>query len=120
MPKAVVIFIRKRILLMSKFNKKIYKRYTEEAPVSDVIKNLITSYNLKSGIDKIVVKQAWEKIMGAGINNYTTHIVLKQTTLYVGLSSAILREELNLGREKIVAMLNEELGEELIAKVILR
>ena len=35
------------------------------------------------------------------------------------LKSSVLREELSYGKEKIVAMINEELGEELVKKLIL-
>jgi hypothetical protein len=40
--------------------------------------------------------------------------------LYVALSSSVLREELAYGKDKIIAMINEELGKEVIKKVILR
>ena len=38
----------------------------------------------------------------------------------VSLSSSVLREELSLGKSKIVQMLNEELGKDLVKKIILR
>ena len=58
--------------------------------------------------------------MGPAIQKYTTAIKLQGTTLYVQLSSSVLREELSYGKEKIVKMLNEELGKELIEKLVLR
>jgi hypothetical protein len=38
----------------------------------------------------------------------------------VQLSSSVLREELSYGKEKIINMLNEELGKTIIKKLILR
>ena len=58
--------------------------------------------------------------MGKGVNNYTTNIKLQKDTLYVQLSSSVLREELSYGKDKIIAMLNEALGKDLIKKLILR
>jgi hypothetical protein len=58
--------------------------------------------------------------MGNGVNNYTTAIKLERDTLYVQLSSSVLREELSYGKEKIIAMLNEVLGKEVIKKLVLR
>jgi hypothetical protein len=58
--------------------------------------------------------------MGNGVNNYTTDIQLKNDTLYVQLSSSVLREELSYGKAKIIAMLNESLGKEVIKKLVLR
>ena len=59
-------------------------------------------------------------MMGHGVNNYTTNVQLKGTTLYVQLSSSVLREELSYGNQKIISMLNESLGKELIKKLVLR
>jgi hypothetical protein len=47
-------------------------------------------------------------------------VVLKGTTLYVSLTSAVLREELSYGKQKIIKMINEELHKEVIKDVILR
>ena len=58
--------------------------------------------------------------MGNGVNNYTTAVELRNETLFVSLSSSVLREELSLGKTKIIAMLNEELGKDLIKKLVLR
>jgi hypothetical protein len=54
------------------------------------------------------------------VNNYTKAIELKNDTLYVQLSSSVLREELSYGNEKIVNMLNESLGKEIVKKLVLR
>jgi hypothetical protein len=40
-------------------------------------------------------------------------------TLVVNLKSSVLREELSYGKEKILKMMNDELGEPLISKIIL-
>ena len=58
--------------------------------------------------------------MGNGVNNYTTDVKLERDTLYIQLSSSVLREELSYGKEKIIKMLNDELGKEIIKKLILR
>jgi hypothetical protein len=58
--------------------------------------------------------------MGNGVNNYTTEIQLKGSVLYVALSSAVLREELGYGKDKIIKMINEELRKDLITNLILR
>ena len=59
-------------------------------------------------------------MMGSNINSYTSDISLKKRTLYVKLSSSVLREELSYGKEKIIKILNEEFGEVIIDKIVLR
>ena len=58
--------------------------------------------------------------MGSAISNYTTAIKLEREVLYVQLSSSVLREELSYGKEKILKLVNEELGKDLIKKIVLR
>ncbi|WP_420402239.1 DUF721 domain-containing protein [Flagellimonas sp.] len=80
----------------------------------------IKENKLQKGMDKVDARDAWAKLMGNGVNNYTTAVELRNETLYVSLSSSVLREELSLGKSKIITMLNEELGKELVKKLVLR
>jgi hypothetical protein len=96
------------------------KRHNDNKSIQDILKEFVQTNNLQSGLDKVDVRDAWTKLMGNGVNNYTTAIELKNETLYVKLSSSVLREELSYGTEKIIAMLNESLGKELVKKLVLR
>jgi len=96
------------------------KRLSNESSIGDVLKAFIESNNLQGGMDKIDVQQAWKSLMGNGVNSYTNEVVLKGSTLYVSLTSAVLREELSYGKQKIISMINEELGKEVIKEVVLR
>ncbi|WP_291138838.1 DUF721 domain-containing protein [Flavobacterium sp. UBA7663] len=96
------------------------KRFNEESPIGDVLKQFISQNKLEAGMDVVNVRDAWKNLMGNGVNNYTTEIQLKGSTLYVALSSAVLREELSYGKDKIIKMINEELRKELVMNLILR
>lgn len=96
------------------------KRHTEHLSISDALKEFIKTNKLQTGLDKVDVVHAWESVMGNGVNNYTTAIKLDRETLYVQLSSSVLREELSYGKDKIISMLNEALGKDLIKKIVLR
>jgi hypothetical protein len=96
------------------------KRLNNENTVGEVLKFIIKDNRLTGGMNQISVKEAWQSLMGNGVNSYTKNVVLKGTILYVELSSAVLREELSFGKAKIIAMLNEELRQELIKEIVLR
>lgn len=96
------------------------KRNNTTLNITDALKDFVTENNLEKGLDKVNVRDAWAKLMGNGINNYTTAIELKHDTLYIQLSSSTLREELSYGNQKIIALLNEELSKEIIKKLVLR
>ncbi len=96
------------------------KRLNNENTVGEVLKYIIKDNKLQAGMDQISVKEAWKSLMGNGVNSYTKNVVLKGTVLYVELSSAVLREELSYGKDKIIAMLNEELRRDIVKEVVLR
>ena len=88
--------------------------------LGDALNEFIKENKLDKGMDKVNAREAWANLMGNGVNNYTTSVELRNDTLFVSLSSSVLREELNLGRSKIITMLNEELGKELVKQLVLR
>jgi hypothetical protein len=96
------------------------KRNNQNISISDALKEFVESNKLEKGLDKVNVEDAWVRLMGNGVNNYTTAVKLERDTLYIQLSSSVLREELSYGKQKIIAMLNEELGKEIIKKLVLR
>ena len=95
------------------------KRHSEFQSMQDLMKDFITENKLSKGINQLMVKEAWVKLMGNGINSHTSSIELNGKNLIVKLNSSVLREELSYGKEKIIKMMNDELGSNLISKVIL-
>ncbi|OBX25910.1 uncharacterized protein DUF721 [Gelidibacter algens] len=96
------------------------RRNNDHLSISDLLKEFVDNNKLQPGLDKVNVKDAWAQMMGNGVNNYTTAIQLERDTLYVQLSSSVLREELSYGKDKIIKMLNESLGKDVIKKLVLR
>lgn len=96
------------------------KRHNDQQKIDDLLKSFVKENKLEKGLDKVNVEAAWRDLMGNGVNNYTNSVKLHQETLYVELSSSVLREELSYGKDKIINMLNEALGKNLITKLILR
>lgn len=95
-------------------------RKKNNVTLGEALQEFIASNKLQKGLDKVMVRETWASLMGNGVNNYTTGLDLRDGTLYVSLSSSVLREELSLGKSKIIALLNEELGREVVTKLVLR
>ena len=96
------------------------KRHSSHIPLSEALSEFIQENKLQKGMDKVDAREAWATLMGNGVNNYTTAVELKNDTLYISLTSSVLREELSLGKTKIIKMINEEMGKELVKKLVLR
>lgn len=96
------------------------KRLNNQSTVGAILKQIIQVNKLQPGMDEIDVRSAWANLMGNGVNSYTQNVVLKGTTLYVELTSSVLREELSLGKSKIIKMINDELRRDVVLNVVLR
>ena len=96
------------------------KRKFEPQSISKVLDEILESKSLRKGIVDVRINELWYEIMGANITHYTEKIILKGNTLLVSLNSSALRVELSYGKEKIIKMMNKELGSETIKKIVLR
>lgn len=96
------------------------KRKNDNLNMGEALQEFIKENRLQKGMDKVDVRSAWTNLMGNGVDNYTTAVELRSDTLFVSLSSSVLREELGLGKSKIITMLNEELGRDLVKRLVLR
>ncbi|PHQ29038.1 DUF721 domain-containing protein [Leeuwenhoekiella nanhaiensis] len=96
------------------------QRDADPKSIKDVLGAFVEKNKLQKGIDKVDVAEAWRDVMGPAIAKYTTQIKLDGDRLMIQLSSSVLREELSYGKEKIRTNLNEQLGREIIKKVVLR
>ena len=61
---------------------------------------------------------SWSKILGSLTERYTTNLYVRNKILYVSLSSAVLKSELMMCREKLISRLNEEAGKDVIVNIV--
>ena len=96
------------------------KRKFEPQLLGKVLSEIVESKALFRGITNEKINGLWNQLLGDNISQFTDKVELRNETIYVSLSSAPLREELSYGKEKIMRMLNEEMGKEIIKKIVLR
>ena len=92
---------------------------TNDQPIKDVLKAMVDHYRLKGKLNQSRIRQIWQKLMGKTINTYTSDIKIIKNTLYISILSASLKQELSYDKEKIKRIVNEELGEAYIEKVVI-
>lgn len=95
------------------------KRNTDPISMSEALQGFVKENRLQKGMDKVDIAQAWYALNPA-FKKYTEAIRLEDTTLFVRLKSSVFREELSYGKQKIINMLNEQVGRDIITKIILR
>jgi len=93
------------------------KRKSNEQTLEEAIDYFLKRTRLKNRQEELDVLDYWEEVMGEGIAKHTLSIDLRRKILYVKLDSASLRHELNLAREKVVRMMNERVGSDVINNI---
>ncbi len=93
------------------------KRDNSILRIDVILEEVLAKSSLQKGIDEIAVKQVWHDVMGKGIASYTDDVVLKGHILIIKLSSSTLKEELSYGKDKIITMINDVLGKDLIKSI---
>tara|TARA_B100000927_G_C16408221_1_gene446234 strand:+ start:190 stop:483 length:294 start_codon:yes stop_codon:yes gene_type:complete len=96
------------------------KRNYDTKTLKVVLNKFIEKNSLNSGLDNVKVQNLWKKTMGDNVNSYTNEVILKNQTLYISLSSSILRQELSYGKDKIIELINKEFGQSTVKKIVLR
>jgi predicted nucleic acid-binding Zn ribbon protein len=95
-------------------------RKSNTQPLGDVLKEYVRSMNMERKLKEMDVVASWEAILGKTIAHYTRKIYLSKKILYVELTSSVVKNELMMMRENIRLRLNEEAGEEMVNKIVIK
>jgi hypothetical protein len=95
-------------------------RSKDGVKLDDILGSFSEQKHLKSGLKKVRAEQAWKEVMGPGVNHYTVSVSYRSECLHVILNSSVLREELSYGKQKIIGILNDHLGENTIKEIFLK
>lgn len=90
----------------------------EPKKLNKVLEEIVTQKQLKKGLTSVKVSEAWGKVMGEHIQQYTQSVRFHNGILYVAINSAPLKMELTYGKEKMIKLINEHLENPLIEKII--
>jgi hypothetical protein len=86
--------------------------------IDDLISEFITSSNrVSNGYHAFVMDKIWKDEMGPVIAGYTSRITFSEGILKVYVTSAPLRKELIMGKEKLIQNLNQAIGSNVILEV---
>ena len=88
-------------------------------PIGKLIQQFLRQESLESPLNEQRLLDAWPQILGPAAN-YPSNLYIRNQTLYVHLTSAALRQELMMGREKLVCALNQKVGATVITNIIFR
>ncbi|MBX7202315.1 MAG: DUF721 domain-containing protein [Bacteroidia bacterium] len=90
------------------------KRKSNDQPLADVIDHLLHQYGLSAKYREFKLLQSWAELMGPMVAKRTDEVYIRDGVLFVKLNSASLRNELSYNRSKMVELLNEAAGKQII------
>jgi predicted nucleic acid-binding Zn ribbon protein len=96
----------------------VKKRKSNESTIKEAIDRLLKAYKLEDRMNEFSVIERWEKIMGKPIALRTEEIYITNKVLIVKVNSSVMRSELQNARSKIIKMINEDAGKEIITNVL--
>lgn len=101
-----------------KWNRVPSGRKADTSTVGEAMRELLDAYKLKGKYEQTQLINSWERLMGAPIARRTDKVFIKDRKLYVKLSSAALKQELNLSKSKILSIFLQEFGEVIVEDII--
>ncbi|MGI5975702.1 MAG: DUF721 domain-containing protein [Paludibacter sp.] len=91
---------------------------------TETLGNIIQQFLKQSKLDKPLYEKrvidAWSKVLGKNIMNYTGELSIKNKKLYVTITSSVLRHDLFISREQILQSLNKHVGHNVINEIVFK
>lgn len=88
--------------------------------IGDALREFMNKSRMKPRLMEVRIQDNWEKIMGKTIARYTQSIQLIDNKLIVTTTVAPLKQELTYSKDKIIKLVNEMLGENIVKEVMIR
>lgn len=89
-------------------------------PIGKLIREFLRHESLESPLNEQRLMDAWPQVLGPTLASYTVNLYIRNQILYVQLTSAPLRQDLMMAREKLVERLNQKVGATVITNIIFR
>lgn len=97
----------------------MFKR--ESKQLSDVLRHFMEeNASLKTKIAEKRAVRAWNELLGEGVAKYTSNVYLRRSTLFVHLSSSVLRAELLMNKQNLIDRLNDYAEMKVVKNIVLR
>jgi predicted nucleic acid-binding Zn ribbon protein len=87
--------------------------------IGEAISEMLRVFGLQQKLDETKLIASWEKVMGKTIAKHTTRLYISKKKLFIHLNSSAARQTLSYDKDKIITLMNEEVGKQVIEEVVL-
>ena len=100
-------------------NFQFMKRTFKTKRMESMIDNFLNQKKISDGIFNVKINEAWKNSVGNKIYKYTKSIYYKNGKFFIQVDNPILKQEIIYSKGNIIKLLNEEIKQNLIKKIIL-
>lgn len=88
--------------------------------MGDALKDFLNKSRFKPRLMEVRIQENWEQLVGKTIARYTESVQLFDGKLVITTTVAPLKQELNYSKDRIIRLVNDMLGEEIVKEVVIR
>ncbi len=96
------------------------KRTFKTNKMESMIDNFLNQKKISDGIFNVKINKAWKNSVGNKIYKHTKSIYYKNGNLFIQVDNPILKQEIVYSKGAIIKLLNKEIKQEIIEKIILK
>lgn len=93
--------------------------YYDVQPLGDLIRAFYEQHKGPGYVDELKIINSWGKVVGPFIASHTLSLSIRNKVLFVRVDSDSLRSELGYSKSVLLKNLNEMVGKEVIAEIVL-
>lgn len=95
-------------------------RKSNTQKIGEVILDYLKELQIDRKLKEVQLVSQWESMMGKTVAVRTDRIYIRSRTLFIHVTSSVLKSELIMMRQEILEKLNENAGERLIEQIVIR
>ncbi|MBD2699288.1 DUF721 domain-containing protein [Spirosoma sp. BT702] len=101
-----------------RYNRDNATRVAGTTTVKDAIGQLLKAYQLQARFNETYLEAFWGRMMGPAIASRTNRLYVRDRKLHIDITSAPLRNELVNAKQKLIQLVNKDMGSEVIDDVV--
>jgi predicted nucleic acid-binding Zn ribbon protein len=93
-------------------------RKANDKSLKEAIEQMLNVYKIKKRYEETGIVAHWPELVGNSVANRTKEIFISKKKLYLRIESSVIKNELMLMRNQIIAKVNDKAKEILVEEII--
>ncbi|NVK49236.1 MAG: DUF721 domain-containing protein [Cyclobacteriaceae bacterium] len=94
------------------------ERKKEAAPLEEAFQELLKAYRLEGKFREKSLVHEWGDMVGKTISDRTQSVFIRDKKLFVKLSSGPIKREIQMNKSKILQLIEDRFGKEVVTDLI--